>query len=277
MDDPEMHEIVEMEVKEILSKYGYDAEGTKFVRGSALCALEGKQPELGENKIRELIDVMDSTIEAPARPIDKPFMMSIESLYNIEGRGTVVTGTIEQGKIKIGQEIEVSGYGKTYKTAVTGIETFRKQMDFAESGDNVGLLIRGLTKKELSRGMILAQPGLMKYSNSAEANIYFNLPEEGGRKQGFYTGFKPQSYFRTADVACEVMLPPNVKIGMPGDNLIVKLRFHNSVAIEEGLRFALRDSGKTIGHGIVTKVLPDNEVPKDMARLTKGERKKEEA
>lgn len=172
--------------------------------------------------------------------------------------------------------MEISGFGKTYKTAITGIETFRKQMETAEAGDNVGLLLRGLTKKEVFRGMMIAKPGQLTYSNSAEANIYFNLPEEGGRKQGFYTGFKPQCYFRTADVATELMLPENVKIGMPGDNLTVKMRFHSPVAVEEGLRFALRDSGKTIGHGLVTKVLKDNEVPKDMAREFKKFRKEAE-
>jgi elongation factor Tu len=191
MPDPEMHELVEMEIKELLAKYDYDPDKTVFVRGSALCALNDTNPEIGFEKIKELIRIMDEKIELPVRDIDKHFLMSVESVYNIEGRGAVSTGTVESGKAKVGKEVEVCKGGKKIKTTITGIETFKKTMDYAEAGDNVGILTRGLTKNDLSRGMILADPGVVNFSTCAEANVYFNKTEEGGRKNGFYTGFKP--------------------------------------------------------------------------------------
>ena len=191
MPDPEMHELVEMEIKELLAKYDYDPDKTVFVRGSALAALNDTSPEIGSEKIKELIKVMDETIILPERDVDKPFLMSVERVYYIEVRGAVATGTVESGKIKVGKDIEISKAGKKIKSTVTGIETFRKTMDYAEAGDNVGILTRGLTKNDISRGMIFSDPGIVTFSQCAEANVYFNKAEEGGRKNGFYTGFKP--------------------------------------------------------------------------------------
>lgn len=191
MPDPEMHELVEMEIKELLSKYDYDPDKTIFVRGSALCALNDTNPEIGLEKIKELIKALDDNITLPTRDIDRPFLMSVESVYNIEGWGAVATGTVESGKVKVGKDIEISKAGKKIKSTVTGIETFRKTMDYAEAGDNVGILTRGLTKNDISRGMIFSDPNVVSFSQCAEANVYFNKPEEGGRKNGFYTGFKP--------------------------------------------------------------------------------------
>ena len=270
MDDPEMHEIVEMEVKELLEKYGYDPENTVFVRGSALMALNNEKPEIGEHKIQELLDAMDAKIPLPERIKDKPFMMSVDGTYNIEGRGTVVTGTIEHGTVKAGDDIEIIGFNnKPKKTTITGVETFKKSLDYGESGDNVGLLIRGLTRKDVNRGMVIAKPGTVKVKRCFEAQVYFTTEEEGGRKKGFYTGYKPQVFMRTADLAGELVLPENVKIGMPGDNLKVKIRLISYLPVEKGLRFALRESGKTIGHGIVTEVLDDNAIEENIGRKVK--------
>lgn len=276
MDDPEMHEIVEMEVKELLEKYGYDADNTVFVRGSALMCLNNEKPEIGQNKIEELINAMDSTIPLPERVKDKPFMMSVDGTYNIEGRGTVITGTIEHGTVKVGDEIDIVGYNpKPKKTIITGIETFKKSLDYGEGGDNVGLLVRGLTRKDVSRGMIIAKPNTVKVRRCFEAQVYFTTGEEGGRKKGFYTGYKPQIFMRTADVAGELVLPDNVKIGMPGDNLKVKIRLISYLPVDKGIRFALRESGRTIGHGIVTEILDDNAIEENIGRKVKGEQAQE--
>ena len=270
MDDPEMHEIVEMEVTELLEQYGYDPEKTTFIRGSALCAMNDENKEIGEDKVIELLKVMDETIELTERPLNKPFLLSIDGTYNIEGRGTVITGTVDQGKIKKGKEIEIIGFGKSVKTTVTGIETFRKTMDQGEAGDNVGLLIRGLTRDQVSRGMIVCEPGTVNLQRCVEAQIYFTTQDEGGRKKGFYTGFKPQTHIRTADIATEIMLPDNVKIGMPGDNLKCKLRFMVKTLAEVGTKFAMREGGRTVGHGVVINILEDDAVPEQVGRKYKA-------
>ena len=270
IDDEEMFELVEMEVQEILEKHDYDPANTVFIRGSALSALEGNNPELGMDKVKELLSVMDEQIGIPERDLDKPFQMAIESTYNIEGRGTVVTGTIEKGKVKTGDEVEIIGYHDApKKSAVTGVETFKKTLDRGEAGDNVGLLLRGIGKKDVQRGQVITKPGLMKNSNCFEAQVYFLTEEEGGRKTGFYTGFRPVCFLRTADIACDLVLPEKTRIGMPGDNITIKIRLCNNLPIEKGLKFALRESGKTIGHGIISNILKNDSIPKDIGRQTK--------
>ena len=280
MPDPEMHEIVEMEVRELLDKYEYKGDDAKIIKGSALMALNGENPELGEKQVLELMKVVDETVEVPERPHDKPFLLSVEGTYNIEGRGLVVVGTVEQGKAKSGEEIEILGFDtSSKKSTITGIETFKKSLDYAEAGDNVGLLIRGLTRKQISRGHIICKPNTQKTAVCFEASVYFLTEEEGGRKRGFYTGYRPQAFLRTADIAADIVLPKNVRIGMPGDNLTVKIRLSVPMAIHEGLRFALRESGKTVGHGIITGLLKNDEIPVNIGRLTKAEyaQKDEEA
>lgn len=279
MPDPDMHEIVEMEVRELLDKYDFNGSQTPIIKGSALMACTGEQPEIGEKKVLELLQTMDSTIPIPERPVDKPFLLSVEGTNNIEGRGLVVVGTVEQGKVKVGDEIEIVGYKTgTQKTTVTGIETFRKTLDYGEAGDNIGLLLRGLTRKQVNRGQVICKPGSQKLHQCIEASIYFMKEEEGGRKKGFYTGYRPQMFLRTADVAADIVLPKNTKLGMPGDNLTVQMRLSVPLPVATGLRFALRESGKTIGHGIITKMLKDDEIPVDIGRKTKAENaEKEEA
>jgi len=271
MSDPEMHEIVEMEVRELLDKNEYDGNTARIIKGSALMALNGENKEIGEDKVIELLQTMDEVIPIPERPIDKPFVMSIEGTYNIEGRGTVVVGTIEQGKVKAGDEVEILGYGEAKKTTVTGVETFKKTLDYGEAGDNVGLLIRGLTRKNVFRGQTIAKPSSLTTHLCFEAQIYVMREEEGGRKKGFYTGFRPQVFLRTADVAADIILPKEVKIAMPGDNLTVKFRLNNALALNAGIRFALRECGKTIGHGIITKVLKDTDIAANAGRMARME------
>ena len=272
MNDPEMHEIVVMEVKELLEQYGFDPDKTEVIKGSALQALNNENPELGTSKIQELLDTMDNTLYVPDRKKDLPFMMSVEGTYNIEGRGLVVVGTIDQGMVKPGQEVDVVGKNKFFKTTITGIETFKKTLDHGEAGDNVGLLLRGLTRDQVSRGMIISKPGLVKNHLCFEAQVYFCTEEEGGRKKGFYTGYKPQVFLRTADIAAELQLPDNCEIGMPGDNLKIKMRMSSPAFIENGQRFALRESGKTIGHGIITEILSDDAVPEQVGRVTRAQK-----
>ena len=277
MPDPEMHEIVEMEVRELLNKYEFNGDDAKIIKGSALMACKGENPEIGSDRIMQLLNTMDECIPLPERPVDKPFLMSIESTYNIEGRGLVIVGTIEQGKIKVGDEIEVVGIDKDIKkTTITGIETFKKTLDYGEAGDNIGLLVRGLTRKQVQRGQVLCKPGSQKNKVCFEANVYFLKESEGGRKKGFYTGYRPQIFLRTADIAVDVVLPKNVKVGMPGDNLTLQLRLAFHLPVNVGLRFALRESGKTIGHGIITNILKDEAIPVNIGRLTKAENAEKE-
>ena len=271
IDDEEMFELVEMEVQEILEKHEYDPAETVFIRGSALSALEGNNPELGYEKVRELLEAMDEKIGIPERDIDKPFQMSIESTFNIEGRGTVVTGTIEQGKIKSGEDVEIVGFiDPPKKSSVTGVETFKKTLERGEAGDNVGLLLRGVTKKDVQRGQVIAKPGAFKTAKCFEAQVYLLTEEEGGRQKGFYTGFRPICFMRTADVSSIIVLPDNQRIAMPGDNVTVKFKLESSLPIEKGLRFALRDSGKTIGHGVISSVLKNDAIPDDIGKQTKA-------
>lgn len=271
IDDPEMFELVEMEVQEILEKHEFDPTETVFIRGSALSALEGNNPEIGMERVKELVGVMDESIPIPERDINKPFMMSIEGTFNIEGRGTVVTGTIDKGMVKTGDEIEIFGYNKNpIKTQVTGVETFKKSLDRGEAGDNVGLLLRGIDRKMVQRGMVLAKPGTLNTGICFEAQVYFLTEEEGGRKKGFYTGFRPQCFIKTADVACDIVLPPTQQVAMPGENLTIKVRLSNALPLENGIRFALRECGKTIGHGVISKILPDKAVPADVGRKTRA-------
>eukprot|EP01017_Pseudomicrothorax_dubius_P047540 TRINITY_DN855_c0_g1_i2.p1 TRINITY_DN855_c0_g1~~TRINITY_DN855_c0_g1_i2.p1 ORF type:complete len:437 (+),score=175.76 TRINITY_DN855_c0_g1_i2:66-1376(+) len=264
--DPELHELVEMEVREVLTKYEYDGEKAIFIRGSALSALNGTDPEIGEKKVLELLDAMDKNIPIPQREVDKPFMMSVEGTFTIAGRGTVVTGTVEAGKVKIGDEVDIYGYHKDpLRTTITGIETFRKQLDYGEAGDNVGLLIRALTRDQVFRGCVLAKPGTIQQNRTCEAAIYILKEEEGGRKKPFLSGYRPQCYIRTADIAADIILSENVKLAMPGDNLEVKMRLQFPLPIEKGLRFALREGDKTVAAGVITKILPDDkedDIPK---------------
>mmetsp|Transcript_17979 Transcript_17979/g.15701 ORF Transcript_17979/g.15701 Transcript_17979/m.15701 type:complete len:322 (+) Transcript_17979:409-1374(+) len=256
-NDPDLQELVEMEVRELLTKYEYDGDNAVFVKGSALAALNGENPELGEQKILELVQAMDTTVEPPSRDIDKPFLMSIESTFTIGGRGTVATGTVEQGIVKVGDDVDLVGYSeKVTKTTVTGIETFRKQLESGEAGDNVGILVRALQRNEIFRGQILSKPGILKVHEEIKASIYCLTEEEGGRKKPFVDGYRPQCFIRTADVAAEITLPEGVKMGLPGDNLDIKLKLSFPLPVENGLRFALREGGRTIAAGVVTECVP---------------------
>ncbi|HNN67372.1 MAG TPA: EF-Tu/IF-2/RF-3 family GTPase, partial [Saprospiraceae bacterium] len=253
------HSLVEMEVKELLEKYKYDSSKTHFVKGSALCALEGKDPELGEERIKELIQVMDDTIDPPPRTTDKPFMMSIESLYNIEGRGTVVTGRIERGVIKVGEGVEIVGMmkpgDKPMTSTITGVEMFRKLLDRGEAGDNAGLLLRGVEKDDIKRGMVICAPGSVKPHMKFKCEVYVLSKDEGGRHTPFFKGYRPQFYFRTTDVTGECQLPAGVEMVMPGDNIGLEVTLLSPIAMEKGLRFAIREGGRTVGAGQVTEIL----------------------
>lgn len=267
VEDVEMHEIVEMEIRELLDKYEFNGKDARIIKGSALMSLKGERPELGEQRIKELVDAMDEVIEVPARLTEKPFLLAVDGTYNIEGRGTVATGTIESGRVKVGDELEVVGYGRpAKKTSVVGIETFRKQMDSGEAGDNVGLLLRNLLRKDITRGQLLVKAGSAKSVVCFEARVYLLTAEEGGRKRGFYSGYQPLVFVRTADIATELVLPPSAKIAMPGDSLLMQCRFATPMPVSVNMRFALRESGKTIGHGVITKLLGDEAVAPNVAR-----------
>lgn len=277
VEDPELHEIVEMEIRELLTKYDFDGDNTKIIKGSALMALKGEKPELGENAIKELIETMDTVIPAPERDKDKPFIMPVDGTYAIEGRGTVITGTVESGKLKPGEDIELVGMGKPAKRGnISGIETFKKSLDYAEAGDNVGILIKNLLRKDVVRGMLMVRPGTIKNHVCFEAQAYFLTTEEGGRKSGFYSGYRPQAFLRTADIATDIVLPANVKVGMPGDSLLIKMRLSVPTPIHQNMKFALRESGKTIGHGVITKILPDNAIGEGVAKQRRLEAKGDE-
>lgn len=234
--DPELHELVEMETREILTQYEYNGQDSKFVKGSALLATNDQDPELGEKRIIELLEIMDKNIPVPKRPIDKPFMMPIESTFTIAGRGTVITGTVEQGKIKAGDEVELVGYSrKTQRTTITGIETFRKTLDYGEAGDNVGVLVRAWQRDDIYRGQMLCKPDSLTQVRSMDATIYILKEEEGGRKKPFSSGYRPQAYFRTADVASEITLPTKAKIALPGDSFEIKLRLAFPLPVMNGI------------------------------------------
>lgn len=256
--DPELNELVEMEVKEILQKYKYDPEATIFIRGSALCAVNGQEPELGEKAITKLLDTMDETIPEPTRDVDKPFLLAIDSIYNVEGRGCVVTGTVETGKCKIGDDIEIVGFKRKSKmSTITGVEMFKKKLDFALSGDTVGLLLRGVDKNDVKRGMYLVKPNTASVHRNCTAELYVLTEAEGGRKTPFFTKYKPQMYLRTADFACSLSLNEGVKMATPGDSVKVTMKLEFPMPIKKGERFALREGGKTVAAGVVGDLLPD--------------------
>ena len=254
VDDPELLDLVEMEIRELLNKYEYPGNEIPIIRVSALKALEGDAD--AEKKILELMDKVDEYIPVPERPIDKPFLMPVEDVFSIKGRGTVATGRIERGKVKVGEEIEILGLAKDpKKSTVTGVEMFRKTLDDGQAGDNVGILLRGVEKEDIERGQVLAKPGTVTTHTEFEAEVYILTKEEGGRHTPFFTGYKPQFYIRTTDVTGEVKLPEGVEMVMPGDSAKMTVKLIAPVALEQGLRFAIREGGHTVGAGAVTKVL----------------------
>jgi elongation factor Tu len=253
LDDEELLELVEIEVRDLLSKYQYDGDNAVVVRGSALAALEGR-PE-GLECIQNLMDAIDSEIPAPEREIDKPFLMSVEDVFSITGRGTVATGRIERGIVKVGDEIEIVGLTDTRKSTVTGVEMFRKLLNEGQAGDNVGVLLRGVAKDEIERGHVLAKPGSITPHTKGKAEIYVLTKDEGGRHTAFFSGYRPQFYFRTTDVTGILTLPEGVEMVMPGDNLSVEISLQKAIAMEPGQRFAIREGGRTIGAGRVTDII----------------------
>ncbi len=252
VDDPEMLDLVEMDVRELLNKYDYDGDNTPVIRGSALKALEG-DPKW-EEKIDELMDAVDTWIPTPERDNTKPFLMSIEDVFTITGRGTVVTGRVERGQIKLNDEVEIVGLKPTQKTVVTGIEMFRKQLDFAEAGDNAGILLRGISREQVQRGQVLAKPGTVTPHTKFEAQVYVLSKEEGGRHTPFFSNYRPQFYFRTTDVTGVVTLPEGTEMVMPGDNVNMSVELIAPIALENGTKFSIREGGRTVGAGTVTKI-----------------------
>jgi elongation factor Tu len=256
VDDPELLELVELEVRELLSSYDFPGDDTPIIKGSALQALESKDPNSAQGKvIQELLDALDTYIPQPKREIDKPFLMPVEDVFSITGRGTVATGRIERGIVKVGEEVALVGFGASKKTVVTGVEMFRKLLDQGEAGDNVGLLLRGIEKNEIERGMVLAKPGSITPHAHFEAEVYVLTKEEGGRHTPFFKGYRPQFFFRTTDVTGSVELPAGVEMVMPGDNVQMTIELITPIAMDEGLRFAIREGGRTVGAGVVTKIL----------------------
>jgi len=255
VDDPELLELVEMEVRELLSQYEFPGDDVPVVVGSALKALEGDESEIGVPSILKLMEAMDEYIPQPERPVDQPFLMPIEDVFSISGRGTVVTGRIERGKVKVGDEVEIVGLRETAKTTVTGVEMFRKLLDEGVAGDNVGVLLRGTKRDEVERGQVLAAPGTITPHTHFEAEVYVLSKEEGGRHTPFFNGYRPQFYFRTTDVTGAVELPEGVEMVMPGDNVKITVKLIAPIAMEEGLRFAIREGGRTVGAGVVSKII----------------------
>jgi elongation factor Tu len=255
VDDAELLELVEMEVRELLSKYNFPGDDTPIIIGSALKALEGDQSDIGEPSIFKLADALDSYIPEPVRAIDGPFLMPVEDVFSISGRGTVVTGRIERGIVKVGEEIEIVGLKPTLKTVCTGVEMFRKLLDQGQAGDNVGVLLRGTKREEVERGQVLAKPGSITPHTKFTAEIYVLSKEEGGRHTPFFQGYRPQFYFRTTDVTGAIELPAGTEMVMPGDNVSVTVNLIAPIAMEDGLRFAIREGGRTVGAGVVAKII----------------------
>jgi elongation factor Tu len=255
VDDKELLELVELEVRDLLTQYQFPGEKTPIVVGSALKALEGDQSEIGIPSIIKLVDVMDEYIPLPERPIDQPFLLPIEDVFSISGRGTVVTGRIERGIVKVGEELEIVGLKPTTKTICTGVEMFRKLLDEGRAGDNVGVLLRGTKREDVERGQVLAKPGTITPHTKFEAEVYVLSKEEGGRHTPFFKGYRPQFYFRTTDVTGEVQLPEGVEMVMPGDNIKMVVQLIAPIALEDGVRFAIREGGRTVGAGVVAKVV----------------------
>ena len=253
VDDAELLDLVEMEIRELLNEYGFDGDNTPVIRGSALKALEGDPA--WTSKIDELMDAVDTWIETPARDIDKPFLMPIEDVFTITGRGTVVTGRVERGQLKLNDEVEIVGLKETKKTVVTGIEMFRKQLDYAESGDNAGVLLRGIAREEVERGQVLAKPGTVTPHTKFKAQVYVLSKEEGGRHTPFFTNYRPQFYFRTTDVTGVIELPAGVEMVMPGDNVEMTVELIAPIAIENGTKFSIREGGRTVGSGNISEII----------------------
>jgi elongation factor Tu len=254
VDDKELLDLVELEVRDLLSKYKFPGDDTPIVIGSALKALEGDTSEMGEGAILKLMDAVDSFIQEPTRDVDKPFIMPVEDVFTISGRGTVVTGRVERGVVKVGEEIEIVGFKPTQKTVATGVEMFRKLLDEGQAGDNIGVLLRGTKREEVERGQVLAKPGSITPHTKFNAEAYVLTKEEGGRHTPFFNGYRPQFYFRTTDVTGVVKLPEGTEMVMPGDNINVEIELITPVAMDEGLKFAIREGGRTVGAGVVTKI-----------------------
>jgi len=254
VDDEELLELVEMEIRELLSSYDFPGDDTPIITGSALKAMEGEDSEMGKESIRKLITAMDDYIPEPVRDTDKPFLMPIEDVFSISGRGTVVTGRVERGVVKVGEEVEIVGIHDTHKTTCTGVEMFRKLLDEGRAGDNVGVLLRGIKRDEVERGQVLAHPGTITPHTKFEAEVYILSKDEGGRHTPFFKGYRPQFYFRTTDVTGAVELPEGIEMVMPGDNVQMKVSLIAPIAMEEGLRFAIREGGRTVGAGVVAKI-----------------------
>jgi elongation factor Tu len=255
VDDPELLDLVELEVRELLSSYQFPGDKIPIIRGSALCALEDKQPEIGHEAILKLMQAVDEYIPQPERPKDRPFLMPIEDVFSISGRGTVVTGRVERGIIKVGEEVEIIGLRPTTKTTVTGVEMFRKLLDSGEAGDNIGALLRGTKREEVERGQVLAKPGSITPHTKFKAEAYILTKEEGGRHTPFFTNYRPQFYFRTTDVTGTVQLPAGTEMVMPGDNISMEVHLIAPIAMDEGLRFAIREGGRTVGAGVVANII----------------------
>ena len=255
VDDPELLELVELEVRELLSSYNFPGDDIPIVSGSALMALEDKSPEIGREAIIKLMAAVDDYIPQPERPVDRPFLMPIEDVFSISGRGTVVTGRVERGIVKVGEEIEIVGLKNTVKTTVTGVEMFRKLLDQGQAGDNIGALLRGTKREDVERGQVLAKPGSITPHTTFKAEAYILTKEEGGRHTPFFTNYRPQFYFRTTDVTGMVALPEGTEMVMPGDNVSMTVTLIAPIAMDEGLRFAIREGGRTVGAGVVASII----------------------
>ncbi|ARU15497.1 elongation factor Tu [Croceicoccus marinus] len=254
VDDAELLELVELEIRELLSSYDFPGDDIPIVSGSALAALEGRDDEIGKDKILELMKAVDDYIPQPARPVDKPFLMPVEDVFSISGRGTVVTGRVETGIVKVGEEVEIVGLKDTRKTTVTGVEMFRKLLDQGEAGDNIGALVRGVAREDVERGQVLCKPGSVNPHTEFSAEVYVLSKDEGGRHTPFFANYRPQFYFRTTDVTGEVILPEGTEMVMPGDNVTIGVKLIAPIAMDEGLRFAIREGGRTVGSGVVSTI-----------------------
>jgi len=255
VDDAELIDLVEMEIRELLSSYEFPGDTIPIIKGSALAALEGRDDEIGKNSILELMKAVDESIPQPSRPIDQPFLMPVEDVFSISGRGTVVTGRIEQGQVKVGEEIEILGIREPQKTTCTGVEMFRKLLDSGEAGDNVGVLLRGTKREEVERGQVLAKPGSIKPHTKFKAEAYVLKKEEGGRHTPFFSNYRPQFYFRTTDVTGTIKLPEGTEMVMPGDNITMEVTLLSPIAMDKGLKFAIREGGRTVGAGVVAEII----------------------
>jgi elongation factor Tu len=254
VDDPELLELVELEVRELLSKYDFPGDDIPITQGSALCALEGRNPEIGHDSVLRLMDTVDAYIPQPERPVDQPFLMPVEDVFSISGRGTVATGRVERGAVKVGEEVEIVGLRPTVKTTVTGVEMFRKLLDQGQAGDNIGALLRGTKREDVERGQVLCKPGSVKPHTKFKAEAYVLTKDEGGRHTPFFTDYRPQFYFRTTDVTGVVTLPEGTEMVMPGDNVTMDVELIVPIAMEEKLRFAIREGGRTVGAGVVASI-----------------------